>query len=650
MTINIGPYGTWKSPISADLIAEETIGLSQPKIEGSDLYWLEMRPSEKGRSVIVRRDSSGRTTDITSESFNVRTLVHESGGGEFLVGNGVVYFSNFSDQRIYRQESGSEPFAMTPEGRMRYADAVIDRSRQSLICVREDHTVTGREALNSIVRLALGNNNNFGQVLTSGCDFYASPRISPDETRLAWLSWNHPSMPWDGCELWLADLQSDGTLTNSRRIAGSTDESIFQPEWSPDGQLYFVSDRNGWWNLFRLAAGNIEPVCERQAELGLPQWVLGITTYDFVSTDQIICVYIEKGISRLAILNTRSLQFSPIDLGYTDITFVRSSSGQAVFRAGSPTQRPSIVRFDVTTGTTEVLRVSNTVGIDEEFISVPQAIEFPTSDGLTAHAFFYEPKNRDYQGPGDEQPPLLVKSHGGPTSAASTIQNLSIQFWTSRGIAVLDVNYGGSTGYGREYRKRLQSKWGIVDVEDCINGALYLANAGVVDKSRLIITGGSAGGYTTLCALTFSDMFKAGASYYGISDIEALAKETHKFESRYLDGLVGPYPERRDVYFARSPINFTEQLSCPVIFFQGLEDKIVPPNQAELMVEALRAKKIPVAYLPFPGEQHGFRQAQNIKRALEAELYFYSRVFGFDLAQPVEPVEIENLQKKISRR
>jgi dipeptidyl aminopeptidase/acylaminoacyl peptidase len=346
--------------------------------------------------------------------------------------------------------------------------------------------------------------------------------------------------------------------------------------------------------------------------------------------------------SRLATVDTDTLKLKPIEVSYTDIGFVRAAQGQAVFRAGSPSEPPAIVRLDLVSGGVETLRLSNNITIDPGYFSMPQAIEFPTEGGLTAHGFFYPPHNRDYIAPDGELPPLLVKSHGGPTSAAATALSLSIQYWTSRGIAVLDVNYGGSSGYGREYRERLRDKWGVVDVDDCANGARYLVNRGEVDGDRLMITGGSAGGYTTLCALTFRNTFKAGASHYGVSDAEALASETHKFESRYLDKLFGPYPERRDIYYERSPINFTERLSCPVIFFQGLEDRVVPPNQAELMVEALRAKGVPVAYVPFEGEQHGFRQAENIKRSLDGELYFYSRVFGFQLADAVEPIEIVN--------
>jgi dipeptidyl aminopeptidase/acylaminoacyl peptidase len=606
-----------------------------------------MRPTEGGRSVIVKRDSAGIITDITPPAFNARTRVHEYGGGDYAVHHGDVYFSNFSDQRLYAQPAGEQPMAITPDtpgSAVRYADPIVDQARQRLICVREDHTVEGREAVNTLVSLNLRQNSDAGQVLVSGNDFYSSPRLSPDGSRLAWITWNHPNMPWDGSELWTAQIGEDGLLGQSERVAGGAKESIFQPEWSPDGVLYFVSDRTGWWNLYRVGdQGNIESVHEREAEFGMPQWGFGMSSYAFESADRLICNHIEKGISHLAAIDTRTKQLTPIDTPYSDIRYVRAKAGEVVMRAASPTEAAAIVRLDRQTGNPEVLRRSNNLEIDPAYFSIPQPIQFPTSDGLSANAFFYPPANRDFVAPEGELPPLLVQSHGGPTAAATTASSLTIQYWTSRGIAVLDVNYGGSTGFGREYRERLKGKWGIVDVDDCANGARHLVQRARVDGDRLMITGGSAGGYTTLCALTFRRTFNAGASHYGVSDAEALAKETHKFESRYLDGLMGPYPEKRQVYFERSPINFTDRLSCPVIFFQGLEDKVVPPNQAEVMVDALRAKGIPVAYIPFEGEQHGFRQAKNIKRALDGELYFYSRVFGFELAEPVEPVAIENL-------
>lgn len=636
------PYGTWKSPITSDLIVTGSVGLYQTAIDGEDVYWMEMRPSEGGRSVIVRRSADGQTTDVTPPPFNARTRVHEYGGGDYTVHDGTIYFSNFSDQRLYRQSPGAEPQAITPAIEMRYAEPVIDAKRRSLFCVREDHTEAGREAVNTITSVSLDNQDDV-RVIASGNDFYSSPRISPDGTRLAWLTWNHPNMPWDGTELWVGQLDEDGALTGSERVAGRVDESIFQPEWSPDGVLYFISDRSGWWNLYRLRDGQVEPLLNIEAEFGQPQWVFGLSTYGFASASRIICTYGERGQYRLASLDTETGKPEVIETPYTDITYLRVGSKSAVFRGGSPTSPASIIELELATGETKELRRSNDLKIDEGYLSTAQPVEFPTENGLTAHAFFYPPQNKDYTATEGERPPLLVKSHGGPTSACSPTLSLSIQYWTSRGIAVLDVNYGGSTGYGRAYRERLKDQWGIVDVDDCVNGARYLAERGEVDGERLMIDGGSAGGYTTLCALTFRDTFKAGASHFGVSDAEALAKETHKFESRYLDGLIGPYPERADLYRARSPIHFAAQLSCPVIFFQGLEDKVVPPNQAEMMVEALRAKGVAVAYVAFEGEQHGFRRAENIKRALDGELYFYSRVFGFELADEVEPVEIENL-------
>ncbi|MBE0519715.1 S9 family peptidase [Candidatus Bathyarchaeota archaeon] len=638
----VASYGSWKSPITSELVASGTVGLGQIILDHEDIYWNELRPTEGGRIIIVRRTPDGQTTDMTQSPFNARTRVHEYGGGAFAIIDGTIYFSNFADQRIYRQEPGAMARPITPEAELRYADIVIDRRRSRMICVREDHTVAGREPANTLVSLKFegGKGDN---VLVSGNDFYSSPRLNPDGSRLAWLTWNHPNMPWDGTELWVGELRADGSLSHPERVAGGTDESVFQPEWSPDGVLYFVSDRTGWWNLYRWHEGNIKPLCKMKAEFGKPQWVFGMSTYSFESAGCIVCAYIEQGTWRLATIDTATGELECIKTPYTEIRTLRASSGLAVFIAGSPTEPPSIVRLDLATRQIEVLRRSSNVMVDAEYLSIPKAIEFPTENGLTAHAFFYAPRNRDYTGPSEEQPPLLVKSHGGPTAATSTTLSWAVQYWTSRGIAVLDVNYGGSSGYGRKYRQRLNGQWGVVDVDDCVNGACYMVKIGEVDGNRLAIRGGSAGGYTTLCALTFRNIFRAGASYYGVSDLEALAKDTHKFESRYLDRMIGPYPERRDLYRERSPIHFVNQISCPMILFQGLEDKVVPPSQAELMVKALRKKGLPVAYIPFDGEQHGFRRAENIKRSLDAELYFYSEIFGFKIADPVEPIQIENL-------
>ena len=645
----IAPYGSWKSPITADLIVAGTIGLGQIVLDGENVYWSEGRPAEGGRSVIVRRTPDSKTTDVTPSPFNVRTRVHEYGGGAFAIKDGTVYFSNFADQRLYKQTPSGEPQPLTPVADLRYADAVVDLQRERIICVQEDHTKGDREPANSLVSISLNNDEDI-QVLASGCDFYASPRLSPDASQLAWISWNHPNMPWDSTQLWVAPINPDGSLGEAECVAGGADKSIFQPEWSPDGVLYFVSDRSGWWNLYRWlppmpegGLGGVEPLCPMDAEFGLPQWVFGMSTYGFESANRIICSYTKKGSWQLASLDLQTKQLEVIETPYTDISSLQVASGRAVFIAGSATEPTAIVQMDLATQQIEVLRRSSQLKIEPGYLSTPQEIPFPTENGLIAYAFFYPPQNQDYTPPKGEKPPLLVKSHGGPTASVSSTFNLKIQYWTSRGFGFLDVNYGGSTGYGREYRQRLNQQWGIVDVDDCANAAKYLAEQGLVDSERLAIAGGSAGGYTTLCALTFRDVFKAGASHYGVSDLEALATDTHKFESRYLDGLIGPYPERKDLYEARSPIHFTDQLSCPAIFFQGLEDKIVPPNQAEMMVAALKAKGLPVAYVAFEGEQHGFRRAENIKRALDGEFYFYSRVFGFEPSETIEPVAIENL-------
>jgi dipeptidyl aminopeptidase/acylaminoacyl peptidase len=645
----VAPYGSWKSPISSDLIVAGTIGLGQVRLDGEAIYWTELRPTEAGRNVLVRC-TGDEILDVTPAPFNVRTRVHEYGGASYIVHQGIVYFSNFADQRLYRQEMGAEPVAITPEGAWRYADGVVDGQRQRMICIREDHTGSG-EAVNAIVSLSLDGNQE-PQVLVSGHDFYASPRISPDGSRLAWLCWNHPNMPWDGTELWVGELTAKGEIGATQKIAGGLAESVFQPEWSPDGVLYFVSDRTNWWNLYRwlpaqasLREGEekTEPLYPLEAEFGSPQWIFGQSNYGFESAERLICTYSKEGISYLASLNTQTKQLEVLELPYTEIAGIHAAPGKAVFHAGSASEPGAIVQLDLATKQLKVLRRSSSLEIDPGYLAVPKSIAFPTENGLTAYGFFYPPANQDYSAPPDERPPLLVKSHGGPTAATSTAFNLKIQYWTSRGFAVLDVNYGGSTGYGREYRERLKGNWGIVDVDDCVNGAKYLVELGEVDRDRLVIDGGSAGGYTTLAALTFRDTFKAGASFYGVSDLEALATDTHKFESRYLDSLIGPYPERKDLYVERSPIHASDQLNCPVIFFQGDEDKIVPPNQAEMMVYALRAKHLPVAYVLYEGEQHGFRKAENIKRTMDGEFYFYAKVFGFEMADEIEPVAIDNL-------
>ncbi len=645
------PYGSWKSPITADLIVSDSIRLGQIALDGADVYWSESRPQEKGRNVIMRRSADGEIRDVTPAPFNARTRVHEYGGGAYTVHAGTVYFTHFADQRLYRQPLGADPAPITPaDVDLRYADFVVDEARNRLIGVREDHRAAGQEAVNTIVALPLDETEvgrtvspSEGIVLVEGNNFYATPRLSPDGRTLVWLTWNHPNMPWNGCELWMVPVHEDGSLGAAALIAGGEHESIFQPQWSPDGTLYFVSDRTNWWNLYRWRNGAIERVSEMDAEFGEAQWVFGMSTYAFSGPTQLVCLYLQNGFWQLATIDTESLALHAIDLPYTEIGGIQATADHVIFVGASATVAPAVLAMDTKSHAIEIVRRSSRTSVDARYFSMPQPIEFPTEGNLTAHAIYYPPHNPDFAAPSDAVPPLLVKSHGGPTSATSSELDLSIQYWTSRGFAVVDVNYGGSTGYGRAYRQRLEDHWGIVDVDDCANAARYLADQGLADPQRLIIRGGSAGGYTTLAALAFRDVFRAGASYYGISDLAALAEETHKFESRYLDKLIGPYPAAKDLYAARSPIHHPEGLSCPIIFFQGLEDKVVLPNQAEMMVQALLHKELPVAYVPFAGEQHGFRQAANIKRALEAELYFYSRIFDFPLAEPVEPVEIENL-------
>ncbi|HEV2120816.1 MAG TPA: prolyl oligopeptidase family serine peptidase [Candidatus Bathyarchaeia archaeon] len=644
MPKRVAPYGAWKSPITADILASTYVTLDELRLDGDDVYWNELRAADKGRNVIVKRKLDGTLNNITPPGFSARTTVHEYGGGCYLVESGVAYFSNYTDQRLYRQDPGSAPRPLTPPVDMRYADGIIDHHGNRIIAVREDHTVKTGQAVNTIVSLDLEKESE-GRILVSGNDFYSTPRLNPDGSRLAWLTWNHPNMPWDGTELWVGHIHADGSVGHSEKLAGGPDESIYQPEWSPDGILYFSSDRTGWWNLYRWRYNHIESLHPMEAEFGLPQWEFGTRTFVFESPDQIICAYTKNGLWKLARLDLTSRTLKTIETPISHLLWgnLAARNGKIFLIGGSPTEPSSIAQIDLSANETKILHRSREITVDKKYVSIPSTIEFQTANERTAFALYYPPKNPDFDAPESEKPPLLVVSHGGPSSASPSILRYEIQYWTSRGIGVVDVNYGGSTGYGREYRKRLNDQWGIVDVQDCVNATRHLASQGQADGERLGIRGGSAGGYTTLCALAFTNTFKAGASYYGVSDLELLAKDTHKFESRYLDKLVGPYPERRDLYRARSPIYHIDGISSALILFQGLEDKVVPPDQSKKIFEAVRAKGLPVAYIAYEWEQHGFRRAENIKRSYEAELYFYSRIFQFNLADQVEPVKIENL-------
>jgi dipeptidyl aminopeptidase/acylaminoacyl peptidase len=630
----VAPYGSWRSPIGADMVSVASVGMTMTTIDRGVVWWLESRPAEEGRVVLVRCEPGSEPVDASPDGFNVRTTVHEYGGGAALVDRGVAFCSNFEDQRLYRLDPGKGPVPITPasEGRERYADSRITPDGRWLLCVRERHPDPDDPAgvVNELAAVSADGSVE-PRTIASGRDFYAAPRISPDGDRICWLEWDHPWMPWDGCELVVGDLGEDGSIGHVRRVAGRAgEESIFQPSWSPAGDLHFVSDRTGWWNLYRERDGRQEALHPAEAEFGWPQWLFGSSTYGFLGDGRIGCLWGRDGVQHVGILDPPTGELFDLDVPHTAMwPWLDAADDLIAFAGGGPGIPDEVVLLDVSTGSTEVLRSSAAADLDDPDISVPRQIAFPTEDGSTAFAHFYPPRNRDVVGPEDERPPLIVMSHGGPTAQATPRFSLEKQFWTSRGFAVVDVNYGGSTGFGRAYRERLNGTWGVVDTADCIAAPRWLASQGEVDGSRLLITGGSAGGYTTLCALTMHHVFAAGTSYFGLADLESFATGgTHKFESSYLTTLVGPYPEEAERYRARSPIHATDGISCPMLLLQGGQDRVVPPRQAEVMVEALRRKGLPYAYLLFEEEQHGFRNAEAIRRALEAELSFYAQVLG----------------------
>lgn len=641
------PFGTWSSPISAGMLAEAGVSLSEVRLSDEATLWIEGRPNEGGRRVIVRAAPYSEPSDVTPEGFSVRTKVHEYGGGSFWTRGEAVFFSNFADQRLYRQDDDkSAPVPITPDsgGRIRYADGRTVPGTELAVCVRERHEAHG--VVNELVALPLDGSTEPWTV-ESGHDFYAFPRPSGDGRRLAWTCWDHPRMPWDGAELWVAGVDDDLRPTDVRHVAGGPSESAQQPVWSPEDELVFVSDRSGWWNLYRDDAHGARALAPMAAEFGGPQWVFGLSYFGFLADGRIACAYGGAGELHVALLDPGSSELLDLDLPFSsapwDTPQLAVEGHRIALIAGGPATPHAVASLDFTSRSVDVLRTSTTLSVDPGYISRPRHIEFPTEGGRTAHAYVYAPLNPRVAVPAGERPPLIVMSHGGPTAASSTELDLETQFWTTRGFAVVDVNYGGSTGYGREYRERLKGAWGVVDVVDCIAAARHLAEAGVVDGERMAIRGGSAGGFTTLCALTFhAGVFAAGGSYYGVADAESLARDTHKFESRYLEGLIGPYPAAAGLYRDRSPIHFTHLLSAPLIVFQGLEDEVVPPSQAEALVAALESKGLTYAYLAFEGEQHGFRRSETIRRSLEAELSFYGHVFGFEPADELEPIDIHN--------
>jgi dipeptidyl aminopeptidase/acylaminoacyl peptidase len=644
-TTTAAPYGSWRSPITAALITGKQVGLSSPWLDGDDAaYWCESRPLEAGRVTLLRRSlTDGRVEEVTPAPFNLRTRVNEYGGRAFTAQDGVVVGTAFADQRVYRLEPGSEPVPLTPEsdGALRYADLVLDLPRRRVLAVREDHRAEG-EPEQTLVVLALDGPPSEGEVLARGHDFFAYPRPSPDGARLAWLSWDHPAMPWDATTLWVAELDGDGRPAEPAvaAVEAGIEESLVQPEWSPDGGLYVMSDRSDFWSLYRVDGLDLAPAALIAAELAGPLWQLGSRWYDFLDERTALAIATERGQSRLVRLDLTRGTEAPVDVPAVEFAGLSCARGRALVQA-LPADGPArLVLLGPGEGEAapETIASAGEPPVDPAYLSAPEHLVFPGADGRQAFALYYPPRNPEFAAPADEPgPPLVVRSHGGPTGRASPALNLQVQFWTSRGFAVVDVDYAGSTGYGRAYRQLLDGQWGILDVADCLAAARHLAETGRADPNRLAIRGGSAGGYTTLCALAFHDLFKVGASWYGVGDLEALQRDTHKFESCYLDRLVGPWPDAVEIYRARSPIHHADRLNCPVIFLQGLEDRVVPPNQAEAMVEALRAKGLPVEYLAFEGEGHGFRKAETIERALLAEHGFFCRIFGIEPAEEAAP-------------
>ena len=661
MNKKIVAFGSWPSDIHSHLLTQASVRLSEPAMHQDHLFWLESRPLEKGRSVLMQR-IDGNNVEVLPSKFSVGSRVHEYGGGSYCISDDSVYFVNGEDQNIYQHfyNSNAEPSQLTDNSDCRYADLNYDQNRHRIICVQEQHN-SDSEPSNSIIAVDLKTQKI--STLISGNDFYSNPRISPNQQQLCWLSWDHPNMPWDNTECWIADINFEGNIVHRRHIAGGLNggaprsnkgESIFQPRWHANGDLYFVSDRNNWWNLYcyQPELDRVKSITNLNMEFATPQWVFGMSCYDFLSEQSILACGTQNGTWQLAHINLLTLKTDFIDIDSSDISSITCNGNYtaALFSAAATRARSldQLVFNNNLLIQNAPICLSSQHNIDAAELSTPQSIEFCTGKDLTnqaladkAYGFFYPPTNANFEGATESKPPVVVLCHGGPTGATETGLNLKIQYWTNRGFAVADINYRGSTGYGREYRQKLHGQWGITDVEDVCAAVKHLADRNLIDPDRAIIKGSSAGGYTVLAALTFSDTFKAGASLYGIGNLETLALDTHKFEARYMDSLVGAYPQDKQIYLDRSPLFHSEQLNCPVIFFQGADDKVVPPNQAEAMVKALQAKAVPVAYVEFKGEGHGFRQADSIQRCIENELSFYAQIFGFEIDDSIAQVEIK---------
>jgi dipeptidyl aminopeptidase/acylaminoacyl peptidase len=644
-SVTVAPFGSWASPFRIDRLTDRVVFLSEARGADGVRWWLEGRPDEGGRQVLVRRAPDGTLTRMTPQGFNARSRVHEYGGAATLVSGDLIVVSDFVTGRLNRVVAPERLEPITPEKAWRYADYIHDEARNRLIAVREDHepdmVARHGEWINDLVSIDL----TTGAVtpIAEGADFYMAPRLSPDGTTLAWLQWNHPNLPWDGTELHLARLAADGSLGPSRIVAGSRTDWISQPRWSPDGVLYFVAEPEGWMNIHRLVDGRVEAVTAYEAEFAGPDWQFGNVTFDFMADGSILAIVRSGGRDQLVKVGADG-ELEPIDTPFTEMAGLSIDGETVVLRGAGPDRPACVVELD-RGGNLTVLRQATPNVPEREDVSIAQHIEFPTTDGRIAYGNFYPPTNRSFVGPAGELPPLIVTSHGGPTAAAFSGFATGLQLFASRGYAVLDVDYGGSTGYGKEYRKRLELQWGVVDVDDCVAGAKFLAEQGLVDPHRQAIRGGSASGFTTLAALAFTKQFDAGCTYFGIGDLRAFVKDTHKFESRYLESLVGPWPEAKQVYLDRSPSLHAENITAAVLVQQGAEDKIVPQSEAERIVDALFERRVPHAYLLYPGEDHGFRGHDAIIRSFGAELRFYARVFGFEPADDIEPLEIQFLDE-----
>jgi dipeptidyl aminopeptidase/acylaminoacyl peptidase len=643
------PCGSWPTPITADVVVHQASKLVDLATDGHSVYWAELRPHEGGRVKIVRLGPGEDPVDVLPAEANARTAVHEYGGGAWWVRDNTVWYADWADQRLRRIDPGAAPVTVTsaaPEGgSVRWADGDVHPTDGRIALVRETHPVGSTGAVDVVNEIVVLDSEGKEDTVVSGPDFVSDPRWSPDGASLAWLEWDHPAMPWDAATLKVQDLM--GAVT----VAGGVDdapEGICQPQWAPDGSLWFCSDRDDWWSLYRWTAEDgVQRMFDRPGDVGAPKWTFGPRRYAFLGDGRVVLAVLHEGRDTVCLLEADG-SVHELDLGVTTVADLAASGDTVVLIGSSGTAGGAVLRFHVAESPGEVERLSavHDVGIDPEWYAEPRHIEFPGGDGRPTYANFYPPTNPTALPLEDELPPVIVVIHGGPTSNAVTTLSLAVQFWTSRGFAVVDVDYGGSTGYGRAYRNRLRGEWGVVDVGDCVAVVRWLAEQRWVDPDRAVIRGGSAGGFTVLMALAVSDVFAAGADYFGVADAEALALHTHKFESRYLDGLIGPYPEQREVYLERSPLTHLDSLSAPLVVLQGDEDRVVPPAQSEMVVDALREKGLPVAYRLYEGEQHGFRRAENIKDSLQAELSFYSQVLGFEVPpqEGIPTLEIENLR------